>query len=110
MKPLVGQKQPELRETPKRGRKTKFFGWPRVGAVFARKHGEMLGFNRGWTWMDADKKRSRLQAQGRGEVRFAPHHQSGGLAAANHLRPSASIRGQAPFPSRLYMCPQYTFG
>jgi len=66
--------------------------------------------NRGWTQMDADTKRSRLQAQGRRAALFALHLQSGGLAAANHLRASASICGQATLLSGLYMCPLWTFG
>src|SRR6266496_3950002 len=43
--------------------------------------------------MDADEKRSRLKATARVVVGLAVPLQSDGLAAANHLRPAASICG-----------------
>src|SRR6266545_4037458 len=55
--------------------------------------------NRGWTPMDVDEKRSRLEATARAAVGLAFPLQTEGLITANHLRLSASIRGQNLHPS-----------
>src|SRR6266542_2568942 len=57
--------------------------------------------NRGWTRMDADEKRSRLRTTTRAAVGLAFPLQTEGLTTANHLRLSASIRGQNPHPGPL---------